>query len=116
MVKTKSTLLLQPGGGPSPPSGIILTSGMPPELSEFVELPALAVVESSPEALEVEDVELLGDSPLELVPGGAVVMLEPKPVSWPLPPLHATATRATARVRRGTRRRIAQHAERVMTS
>ncbi|WAS95084.1 hypothetical protein [Nannocystis punicea] len=93
IVKTMSTLPLQPGGGPSPASGISPRSGMPePVLVELVEvLDPTELAESSAELVEVEvDVSAL----VELVAGGAVVMLELKPSSWPLSPWQAIRTKA----------------------
>ncbi|MDC0670545.1 hypothetical protein POL58_22505 [Nannocystis sp. ncelm1] len=92
---------MQPGGGLSPPSGGVPPSGMPepPELVELFDAAELAA-ESSAELVEV-DVDVVVSPPLELVPGGAVVMLVPNPDSCPSPLLQAArAARAASAMRR----------------
>ncbi|MFY0542501.1 hypothetical protein [Nannocystis pusilla] len=70
------------------------------ELVELLELAELAAAESSAELVEV-DVEVDVSPPLEVVLGGAVVMLELNPGPCPSLPLQAaTSTRAARTARR----------------
>jgi hypothetical protein len=101
--KTRSTLPMQPGGGLSPPSGGVPPSGMPEpaELVELLDAAELAAAESSAELVDVEVEVDVDVSPLELVPWGTVVMLEPNPDGCPSPLLQAArAVRVASAMRR----------------